>query len=86
MSAEDGVDCEGCGLPGAELEYLPDEESFYCPACGHRTSADLLPVDDGDRACRVCGCTDRHGCPQGCWWVEADLCSACAEAANEPTP
>lgn len=29
------------------------------------------------RMCRVCGCTDQDGCPGGCWWVEADLCSAC---------
>lgn len=36
-----------------------------------------------NRQCRVCGCTDddcascleRTGQP--CWWVEADLCSAC---------
>ncbi|MGH0054172.1 MAG: hypothetical protein ACQ5SW_12350 [Sphaerochaetaceae bacterium] len=30
------------------------------------------------RACRVCGCTDYHACAEGCYWVEADLCSACA--------
>lgn len=29
------------------------------------------------RACRVCGCTDDFGCAGGCWWTEADLCSAC---------
>ena len=29
-------------------------------------------------ACRVCGCTDNRACLGGCWWVEADLCSACA--------
>lgn len=31
--------------------------------------------------CRVCGCTDSHACatPSGqCYWVEWDLCSACA--------
>ncbi len=27
--------------------------------------------------CRVCGCTDLYGCPDGCWWVEPDLCSQC---------
>lgn len=35
------------------------------------------------KKCRVCGCTDndclvcikKQGFP--CWWVEADLCSAC---------
>lgn len=28
--------------------------------------------------CRVCSCTDHRACPGGCWWVEPDLCSACA--------
>jgi hypothetical protein len=32
-----------------------------------------------ERKCRVCGCTDSHACPSGCYWVEEDLCSACAE-------
>lgn len=31
------------------------------------------------RACRQCGCTDDQPCPSGCFWVEEDLCSACAE-------
>jgi len=30
------------------------------------------------RKCRVCGCTDNRACPGGCYWVEEDLCSACA--------
>ncbi len=32
-----------------------------------------------ERACRSCGCTEHNACPGGCWWVEEDLCSACAE-------
>lgn len=53
--------------------------------------ADLYPEGPdlaalGVRACRECGCTDEFGCDGGCWWVEADLCSACvapvAEAAS----
>ena len=37
------------------------------------------------RACQVCGCTDNdcRGCVartgQPCFWVAADLCSACVE-------
>lgn len=27
--------------------------------------------------CRVCGCTDTNACPDGCYWVEPDLCSSC---------
>jgi hypothetical protein len=31
-------------------------------------------------SCRICGCTDTQACPGGCYWVEPNLCSACAEA------
>lgn len=30
--------------------------------------------------CRGCGCTELAACEEGCHWVEADLCSACAPA------
>lgn len=39
--------------------------------------------------CRACGCTDAacRGCiertGEACWWVEPDLCSACAAAAED---
>lgn len=29
--------------------------------------------------CRSCGCTDRHACPDGCYWVQPDLCSECED-------
>lgn len=29
--------------------------------------------------CRECGCTDGQACPGGCYWVEEDLCSSCAD-------
>lgn len=35
--------------------------------------------------CRVCGCTQDRACvgeDGNCWWVEADLCSACATPAQ----
>lgn len=31
-----------------------------------------------ERTCRVCGCWEMQACPQGCYWVAEDLCSACA--------
>jgi len=31
----------------------------------------------GIRACRVCGCSTDYGCPEGCSWVQPDLCSSC---------
>ncbi len=35
-----------------------------------------------DQRCRICGCTNHEACPGGCEWVEADLCSRCAEAED----
>lgn len=36
---------------------------------------------DGERACRVCGCTENYACVddsgETCFWVEQDLCSQC---------
>lgn len=33
-----------------------------------------------EQTCRVCGCTELHGCPpDGCSWAAEDLCSVCAE-------
>lgn len=32
------------------------------------------------RACRACGCTEERACPGGCYWIEDDLCSACARS------
>jgi hypothetical protein len=43
------------------------------------------------RSCRVCGCTedDCSGCiertGEPCYWVTADLCSACAPSSFSPT-
>ena len=37
------------------------------------------------RTCRSCGCTDYSACPGQCWWVEDDLCSACAVAVDVAT-
>lgn len=31
------------------------------------------------RTCRSCGCTDEHGCPEGCYWAAPDLCSLCRD-------
>lgn len=38
-----------------------------------------MDPDFFNRKCRVCGCDWNHPCPGGCWWVEEDLCSSCAE-------
>ena len=41
----------------------------------------LLELTQTERVCRVCGCTQNNACLGGCWWVDVDLCSSCAEAA-----
>jgi len=38
-----------------------------------------------NKKCRICGCDDDHACMTEngpCYWVEADLCSACVVTAN----
>ena len=36
-----------------------------------------------EQKCRVCGCTWNSPCEGGCYWVEEDLCSKCAEQLYE---
>lgn len=45
---------------------------------GEVVSQREIDVAAGGAACRVCGCTDNDACEEGCYWVEADLCSSCA--------
>lgn len=51
---------------------------------GRQYLAEIRAQYDGPTRCRVCGCTDDHGCPpadpagQPCRWIEANLCSACS--------
>jgi hypothetical protein len=60
--------CPDCG---EVLNLTANLEVWTCPYCG----AKIPPPGPG--VCRVCGCTDECGCPEGCWWVEPDLCSSC---------
>lgn len=49
-----------------------------------KTSPGAIRRDrDGLRRCRICGCTERDACSNGCSWVDANLCSTCGQAANE---
>ena len=36
-----------------------------------------MPFDE--EKCWVCGCTDNHACPGGCYWALPGLCSRCAD-------
>lgn len=39
-----------------------------------------------EQKCRVCGCTWDNACEGGCYWVEDDLCSKCAEKEANTLP
>jgi len=78
-----GYACTGCGsvVPAAEDGGLPQgwvkkefpERSFFlCPEC-----------QEDVQICRVCGCSNEDPCEGGCYWVEEDLCSACAKKLEE---
>lgn len=66
-----------------EWECLYDKLAELAPSTRAQICAWLDEVfaqrDEEDPACRVCGCTWDTPCPEGCWWVERDLCSSCAE-------
>jgi hypothetical protein len=52
--------------------------SFSGGGAGFRRTKHIAPKPSSGRArCRICGCTYKHGCPAGCCWIEADLCSVC---------
>lgn len=47
-----------------------------------------MPKRKPERRCRICGCTDARGCPEGCGWDEDDplpdwLCTVCAAFKRE---
>ena len=41
------------------------------------TLIEQLGALSSEWVCRVCGCTDLNACPDGCNWVEPNLCSRC---------
>src|SRR5436309_1801543 len=42
----------------------------------------LIDVGPATMTCRVCGCTDHHGCAGGCVWVAPSLCSRCVRGGG----
>ena len=45
---------------------------------------DAAAAIGAEQRCRDCGCSESLACEEGCWRVEADLCSSCsAEDAIE---
>ena len=77
-----GYGCDICGiieeakpdgsLPDGWTEKRFEQGSHF--VCGNEYC-------QAERICRVCGCTQEHACETDegpCYWVEDDLCSACA--------
>ncbi|RCX20900.1 hypothetical protein DFR58_101102 [Anaerobacterium chartisolvens] len=73
-------DERGCNDYEPGSFYLTREEAE--PAL-----VDLEAEEYGSEAeegkCRVCGCTWNTPCEGGCYWVEDDLCSKCAEEMED---
>lgn len=73
------------GSPSAQAIFKTAEGG--CPSCpGVKACQDAQEAPAAEPTggvCRVCGCTDDHACEGGCYWVEPDLCSRCAEIIEQ---
>jgi hypothetical protein len=58
---------------GEARDHIVETRQRPCP----------LSTPAAERQCRVCGCTDARACWPTCWWVEADLCSMCAQRIRD---
>lgn len=94
----EGAAALNAGLPAAANAYPPGPDrdrwaAGWTAALNVRDGelADIAAEIAADaRRCRVCGCTDADcgGCVartgQPCYWIDADLCSACATPRMVP--
>lgn len=69
------IDCGFCRGDCAD-DYADD---YDCPHPEECCIKWLNEKAEEKQSCRVCGCTWNNACPGGYYWVEADLCSKCAE-------
>lgn len=65
---------EPIAMPGKQGLFEVEDRHFSAPY-----------VLAGPR-CRICGCTNDNACPEGCSWIEPDLCSSCTEENSEVHP
>lgn len=49
--------------------------------CELERRTQYVPLFEPVRKCRACGCDDDVVVLAGCWWVQDDLCSSCADDA-----
>lgn len=72
----------GCPADIARVDWWP-ECNGEAGSCGDDDiwkcwQKYFLERVDQEPVCRICGCTQENACPGGCYWVEPDLCSGCA--------
>lgn len=67
--------CNPCGRDEALLDMAGKEPLPLNEWAIVRSFDDMLD----EQSCRVCGCSWDNACEGGCYWVENDLCSSCAE-------
>jgi hypothetical protein len=70
-----------CGHFAAEKYSQGIPKRVRCEQCKNQSEAERKT-----RRCRICGCTDDHACVTkegSCYWVEQDLCSACASKTQK---
>jgi len=68
------------GKKGIKLLQLLQHVFAEIQTCAPDTYAVAITPDF--IICRNCGCSDQHACADGCYWVEEDVCSACATPAQ----
>ena len=74
--------CNECGREEAILDMLGKEPlplNQWAMVLGFDNEGEDDNQLFDERRCHVCGCTWDNACEGGCYWVEDDLCSKCAE-------
>ena len=78
LSEEDGHGSLLFTIEG-DFDHAPDIE-IAADNIGGLLLCQLRQYDvniQGSSRCRICGCTENHGCRPACSWAEPDLCSRC---------
>jgi hypothetical protein len=66
-------------IPYRGAQGIFEAEGISICAAGSPSNLAGLPAWRKVRQCRICGCVDEYGCPNGCEWVGAELCSECVK-------
>ncbi len=90
MHYNKGNDCDSCknqyqcGVDGDSIGCRCRDDGNECKCTETIEKKTLINPFAlfNERKCRICGCTWNSPCESGCYWVEYDLCSKCAEATK----